>query len=200
MRETVARYEGGIGIRPPRKGGKVRGIARVYEPDGGMELWACDHNHAPGVKSCEDVTPEQRAEASQCAKAWLDGQVAAGHLAVLPVMIEGDMPEDALVISLADFEAMRMEGQPVAASAARGGVPRTDGSEPAPADAVAQHLARQLGVYEDGEGYIWIKVGPDHFVCLDTPLLRAIADKWVPVSLAAATEVGRELVKMEARW
>lgn len=101
MREVIAHYEAGLGIRPPRKSGKVRGVAREVVPGGGMELWSCDHDHAPSVRSCLDLTRDQHAEATRCARDWLATQIHDGHLTRMPVRDEGE-GEDAIVIPIPD--------------------------------------------------------------------------------------------------
>jgi hypothetical protein len=68
MQEVTTHYEAGLGIRPPRKSGKVRGCAREVVPGGGVELIA-----------------DQRAGAVACARAWLDDQIAQGRLYPMPV-------------------------------------------------------------------------------------------------------------------
>jgi hypothetical protein len=73
-------YEVGVGIRPPRKSGKVRGVAREHVEGGGLELWHCDHDHAPGVRSIQQLTPAQREAAEACAGAWVREQQAVGGL------------------------------------------------------------------------------------------------------------------------
>jgi hypothetical protein len=83
--QVIAHYEPGLGIRPPRRGGKVRGVARELEPGGGMELWHCDHDHAPGVHDVRELAPSQRAAATRCARDWLVAQIRDGHLHRLPV-------------------------------------------------------------------------------------------------------------------
>jgi len=83
------RYEASCGIRPPRRGGKVRGVAYVFEPGGGLELWNCGHDHAPGVRNCQLLTPEQRADARACAETWLNGQIDGGHLDRYPITHDG---------------------------------------------------------------------------------------------------------------
>lgn len=70
-------YEAGVGIRPPRKSGKVRGVARDSD---GMELHACEHDHAPGVRSCQLLTPAQASEAMACAETWIQQEQASGRL------------------------------------------------------------------------------------------------------------------------
>jgi hypothetical protein len=84
--EVEAHYVAGLGIRPPRKGGRVRGVAHGFEPGGGMELWHCDHDHAPGVKDCRKLTPEQRKAAIDCSAKWLRGQVARDVSKGLPAL------------------------------------------------------------------------------------------------------------------
>lgn len=85
---AVSRYEAGAGIRPPRKSGKVRGVLHEIVPGGGMELRHCDHDHAPGVRDCGQLTPAQRAEAAACARAWAETEIAAGRLYPWPVRDE----------------------------------------------------------------------------------------------------------------
>jgi len=88
MREVTPHYTAGSGIRPPTRRGKVRGVAREIVPGGGMELWHCDHDHAPGVRSCQDLTVAQRTDALQCAQAWLNRQIAARLIMDMPVLTE----------------------------------------------------------------------------------------------------------------
>lgn len=85
---AVSRYEAGAGIRPPRRSGKVRGVLHEIVPGSGMEIWHCDHDHAPGVHDCRQLTAEQRTEAVACARNWAGGQIAAGHLYPWPVRDE----------------------------------------------------------------------------------------------------------------
>jgi hypothetical protein len=85
VKEVTAHYEAGSGIRPPHKGGKVRGVAHEIVPGGGMELWHCDHDHAPGVKDCRKLTAEQRADAAACAEAHLRAEISAGRLPDMPI-------------------------------------------------------------------------------------------------------------------
>jgi hypothetical protein len=107
MREADPRYVAGHGIRPPRRGGKVRGVAREIVPGGGVELWHCDHDHAPGIRDCRKLGSLQRAEAQQCAAAWLDRQVAAGRITAMPVLTEDEdearQAADAIVIPLPGY-------------------------------------------------------------------------------------------------
>jgi hypothetical protein len=78
-------YEVHPGIRPPRRGGKVRGVLEERVPGGGMELWHCEHDHAPGVRSIRDLTPDQEAEANACARAHAEREKRAGRLFGWPV-------------------------------------------------------------------------------------------------------------------
>ena len=48
--EVIPHYEAGHGIRPPNRRGRYRAVAWECVPGGGMELWHCDHDHAPGVR------------------------------------------------------------------------------------------------------------------------------------------------------
>jgi hypothetical protein len=89
---VTAHYEAGLGIRPPRKSGKVRGVAREVVPGGGAELWHCDHDHAPGVRSCQILTPAQQEEASRCARDWIAGQIRDGALLDMPVRYDPSFP------------------------------------------------------------------------------------------------------------
>lgn len=83
-------YEAGLGIRPPRKSGRVRGVAREHVEGGGMELWACEHDHAPGARSCLQLTQAQRDEAVTCAETWIRQEQASGRLfAGWPVKRDG---------------------------------------------------------------------------------------------------------------
>lgn len=77
---TVSRYEVYPGIRPPRKSGKIRGVAAEVVPGGGLELWSCEHDHAPGVRRVQDLTPQQAAEAMGCAESYLAGRMDNGTL------------------------------------------------------------------------------------------------------------------------
>lgn len=85
MSEVTAHYLAHSGIRPPRRGGKVRGVAREVVPGGALELWSCDHDHAPGVTSVRQLTPAQHDEACRCAEAWIAAQIAGGLILSLPV-------------------------------------------------------------------------------------------------------------------
>jgi hypothetical protein len=85
MQEVTPHYEAGSGIRPPRKSGKFRGVAREIVVGGGMELWACDHNHAPGIHDVRLAAPEQQAAATTCAEQWLTGQISEGNLFPMPI-------------------------------------------------------------------------------------------------------------------
>lgn len=75
MQETQPHYEAGYGIRPPRKSGKVRGVAYEIVQGGGTELWYCEHDHAEAP----------RAQARACARNWLQDQISQGRLQPLPV-------------------------------------------------------------------------------------------------------------------
>lgn len=88
MSAAVSRYTIGYGIRPPDSRGKLRGVAREIVPGGGMELWSCQHDHAPGLRSVRDVSAFQRGQAQLCAADWLDGEIAAGRLHPLPIETE----------------------------------------------------------------------------------------------------------------
>jgi hypothetical protein len=88
MKDVSPHYTGGSGIRPPRKSGRYRGVAWEIVPGGGMELWHCDHDHAPGVHSCPQVSDAQRTEAEQCAMTWLEQQIAGGLITGWPVLTE----------------------------------------------------------------------------------------------------------------
>jgi hypothetical protein len=85
VEETVPHYEAGLGIRPPNRRGRVRGVARERLVGGGMDLWYCDHDHAPGVRDCRVLTPAQRAEATDCAAAWITAGVRGGALFPMPI-------------------------------------------------------------------------------------------------------------------
>lgn len=82
---VTAHYEAGAGIRPPTRTGTFCAVAREVVHGGGMELWHCGHDHAPGVRIAYQASPEQHAEAVQCARAWLQHQISTGTLADLPV-------------------------------------------------------------------------------------------------------------------
>ena len=82
------RYEVSAGMRPPRKSGRVRGVVYEAEPGGGMEIWHCDHDHAPGVRDCRLLTEGQRAQAYACAGSWLREQISRGFRTELPVVRE----------------------------------------------------------------------------------------------------------------
>jgi hypothetical protein len=98
MREVTPHYTAGLGIRPPTRRGKV--------PGGGMELWSCGHDHATGVRSCQDLTDAQRAEAQACSKAWLEQQIAGGLIVAMPVLTEDEdeaqQAAEAIVIEIPD--------------------------------------------------------------------------------------------------
>lgn len=108
MKEAEPHYEAGSGIRPPRRGGKVRAVAREVVPGGGMELWHCDHDHAPGVRDMRQVTQAQRDVTEACAATWLAGEIADGRLQPMEVRTETTQEaldaEDAIVISLPGFQ------------------------------------------------------------------------------------------------
>jgi len=107
MREVTPHYEAGLGIRPPRKGGRVRGVAHEVVVGGGMELWHCDHDHAPGVRNCQQLTDVQRAEAQECSRAWIQEQIEQGRLYPMPVWAEGEGPqEEPLVMTIEALEAL----------------------------------------------------------------------------------------------
>lgn len=93
MRKVNPHYEVFAGIRPPRKSGKVRGVAMEVVPGGALELWHCDHDHGPGVKRCPDLTPEQRTLAEMCAAEWVTQQIRDGRLPEMPVITEEKWPE-----------------------------------------------------------------------------------------------------------
>jgi hypothetical protein len=82
----------------------------------------------------------------------------------------------------------------------RGTRPRMDGSEPAVIDADDPQglvrLAQSLNLLRDTQGYTYMQVGPDHYVCLGVQLIRACIDKWPPASRAAVEEVGGALVPL----
>lgn len=83
---TTAHYEASVGIRPPRaKAGRVRGVAYEMVPGGGMELWHCGHDHAPGVNDMQRILPHQYEAAANCAEEWLNSQVFSGALQPMPV-------------------------------------------------------------------------------------------------------------------
>lgn len=88
MRSVSPHYTAGSGIRPPTRSGKVRGVAWEFVPGGGMELWHCDHDHAPGVRSMQLVSDVQRAEAEQCAVTWLRTQAGSGLIMDMLVLTE----------------------------------------------------------------------------------------------------------------
>lgn len=90
MQEVTPHYDAGFGIRPPRKSGKVRGVAQEIVCGGGVELWFCDHDHAPGVRDCRQLTADQRATAADCAAQWLSGEIDAGRLLPMPVWRDHD--------------------------------------------------------------------------------------------------------------
>ena len=77
MDEVTPHYEAGYGIRD------ARGPSPM--PGGGMELWACQHDHAPGVRDCRQLTTAQRKEAAACAAAWAENEITAGALYPMPV-------------------------------------------------------------------------------------------------------------------
>lgn len=89
MDEITPHYEAGYGIRDARgrsrASGKVRGVAREIVAGGGMELWACQHDHAPGVRDCRQLTTAQRKEAAACAAAWAENEITAGARYPMPV-------------------------------------------------------------------------------------------------------------------
>jgi hypothetical protein len=88
--EVIPHYEAGAGIRPPNRRGRVRAVAWEIVPGGGMELWHCDHDHAPGVRNVQLLGPDEREAAFRCAAEWLAGRIADGHLHPLPVIREGE--------------------------------------------------------------------------------------------------------------
>jgi hypothetical protein len=84
--ETKPHYEAAAGIRPPyKRTGRVRGVAYEMGPGGGVELWHCEHDHAPGVRVMPSILPGQRETAEECAEEWLTGQIRDGHLPPLPI-------------------------------------------------------------------------------------------------------------------
>jgi hypothetical protein len=78
-------YEVHAGIRPPRRSGKVRGVLAEHVEGGGLELWHCGHDHAPGVRRIPDLTPEQEAAAVACAIEHAEQEKLAGRLSDWPV-------------------------------------------------------------------------------------------------------------------
>ena len=88
--EVIPHYEAGHGIRPPNRRGRYRAVAWELVPGGGMELWHCDHDHAPGVRKVQDASETEREAAEQCARNWLAGRISDGHLHPLPVIREGE--------------------------------------------------------------------------------------------------------------
>jgi hypothetical protein len=104
MQEVTAHYEAGSGIRPARRGGRFRAVAHEVVPGGGLELWACDHDHAPGVRDVRQVSDAQRAGAEACAAEWLARQIEDGHLYSMPVVTATEQESrdaaDAIVIPL----------------------------------------------------------------------------------------------------
>jgi hypothetical protein len=100
MHEVTAHYEAGSGIRPPRKSGRFRAVAREVVPGGGLELWHCEHDHAPGVRDVRQASEEQRVSAQACALAWLARQIEDGHLYAMPAWREGENEPEPLVIEL----------------------------------------------------------------------------------------------------
>lgn len=69
---------------------------------------------------------------------------------------------------------------------------REDWTVPAavPAQAVA------VTAYRDHDGYMWIRVSADEYVCLDTQLLRAIQNGWRTIPLTEVTAVVGELTPL----
>jgi hypothetical protein len=115
MMEAQPRYVAGFGIRR----GKLRGVAREFAPGGGLELWYCDHDHAPGVRRCPDLTPAQRAGAQQCALSWLVTQIQDGWLQSLPARTEDEdeAQQAATAIVLPQPAVPQVAGDPPACAA-----------------------------------------------------------------------------------
>jgi hypothetical protein len=88
--KIIPHYEAGNGIRPPNSRGRYRAVAWETVPGGGMELWHCGHDHAPGVRDVRRASDAQREAAIACARAYLDGRIADGSLYPLPVIREGE--------------------------------------------------------------------------------------------------------------
>ena len=89
VRETEPHYEISAGVRhPTRLSGKVRGVVYENVPGGGLELWYCDHDHAPGIRNMRRISDGQREDAYRCAEDWVSGQIADGSLHLLPVRRE----------------------------------------------------------------------------------------------------------------
>lgn len=65
-----------------------------------------------------------------------------------------------------------------------------------PEAAAPESLACGLPVFEDVDGYKWIKVGADHYMPLSGQVIRVIMAEWPAVSLAAANEVGGKLMPL----
>jgi hypothetical protein len=73
---------------------------------------------------------------------------------------------------------------------------RADGMLPDTLLVQPEALAAGLPVFEDVDGYKWIRVGPDTYMPLSGQLLRAVLSQYPAVSLAAASEVGGELIPL----
>lgn len=82
-------YEVHAGIRPPsRTRGKVRAVVFEKVPGGGVDIFTCAHDHAPGVHRCQDISPDQLAEVIRCGRMWTENQIARHQRPALPIVWE----------------------------------------------------------------------------------------------------------------
>jgi hypothetical protein len=85
---SVPRYEASMGIRPPnRNRGRVRGVVYEVVQGGRMELWSCQHDHAPGVRDVRHADDSGREAALLCAENWAAAHIQSGGFD-LPVVRE----------------------------------------------------------------------------------------------------------------
>lgn len=57
-------------------------------PGGGTDIFTCEHDHAPGVNRCLDISPDQLAEVIRCGRAWAEDQIARYQRPALPIVWE----------------------------------------------------------------------------------------------------------------
>lgn len=79
------------------------------------------------------------------------------------------------------------------------GIARMDGSvHDGRVDDPLVRLATSVPLWRDTDGYTYMEVGPDQYICLGVQLLRACTDKWPPISRAEAEAAGGTLVRLVA--
>lgn len=84
----VPRYEASTGIRPANAHrGRFRGIVYEVVEGGRVELHACDHDHAPGVRDARRADDSGREAALLCAEDWAAAHIRGGGFS-LPVIRE----------------------------------------------------------------------------------------------------------------